>query len=79
MVNTKNNKLVLNTPPPIDLIQAALAAIQETLANIQAEVRAHSTDIASLKKEEGTSKRIENDAKTGIFGLNLAKSNYYSS
>ncbi|GKF41998.1 hypothetical protein Tco_0125340, partial [Tanacetum coccineum] len=47
--------MVLNTPPPTDLIQAALAVIQETLANIQAEVRAHSTDIASLKRGEGTS------------------------
>nr|GEZ05576.1 reverse transcriptase [Tanacetum cinerariifolium] len=55
MVNTMNNKLVLNTPPPTYLIQAALAAIQETLANIQAEVRTHSTKIASLKRGEGTS------------------------
>nr|GEX64462.1 hypothetical protein [Tanacetum cinerariifolium] len=43
MVNTRNNNLVFNTPPPTDLIQAALAAIQETLANIQAEVGTHST------------------------------------
>nr|GEV70029.1 putative mitochondrial protein [Tanacetum cinerariifolium] len=39
MVNTKNNNLVLNTHPTTDLIQAALAAIQEALANIQAEVK----------------------------------------
>nr|GFB15304.1 hypothetical protein [Tanacetum cinerariifolium] len=38
------------------LIQAALAAIQETLANIQAEVRTHITEIANLKRGEGTSK-----------------------
>ncbi|GKE72066.1 hypothetical protein Tco_1534107, partial [Tanacetum coccineum] len=38
-----------------DPIQAALAAIQETLANIEAEVRAHSTDIASLKRGEESS------------------------
>nr|GEW16251.1 putative mitochondrial protein [Tanacetum cinerariifolium] len=55
MVNTRNNNLVLNTPPPTDPVQAALAAIQETLANIQAEVRTHSTEIASLKRREGTS------------------------
>nr|GEX91735.1 hypothetical protein [Tanacetum cinerariifolium] len=55
MVNTKNNNLVLNTPPPADPIQVALAAIQETLANIQAEVRAHSTEIANLKTGERTS------------------------
>nr|GEW42237.1 reverse transcriptase [Tanacetum cinerariifolium] len=55
MVNTRNNNLVLNTPPPMDPIQAALAAIKETLANNQAEVRAHSTEIASLKRGEGTS------------------------
>ncbi|GJT54197.1 putative mitochondrial protein [Tanacetum coccineum] len=55
MVNTRNTNLVLNTPPPTDPIQAALAAIQETLANIQAEVRAHSTDIDNLKKGAGTS------------------------
>nr|GEU31245.1 hypothetical protein [Tanacetum cinerariifolium] len=36
-------------------IQVALAAIQETLANIQAEVKTHSTEIASLKRGEGTS------------------------
>nr|GEU91094.1 hypothetical protein [Tanacetum cinerariifolium] len=51
----QNNNLVLNTPPPINPIQAALATIQETLANIQAEVRTHSTEIASLKRREGTS------------------------
>ncbi|GKE90591.1 disease resistance protein, partial [Tanacetum coccineum] len=34
---------------------AALAAIQETLANIQAEVRTHTTEIANLKMGEGTS------------------------
>ncbi|GJT75254.1 ty3-gypsy retrotransposon protein [Tanacetum coccineum] len=61
MVNTRNNNLVLNTPPPTDLIQAALTAIQETLANIQAEVRAHSTDIASLKRGEGTSQPRRTD------------------
>nr|GEX40310.1 hypothetical protein [Tanacetum cinerariifolium] len=55
MMNTRNNNLVLNTPPPTYPIQAALAAIQETLANIQAEVRTHSTKIASLKRGEGTS------------------------
>ncbi|GJU08847.1 reverse transcriptase [Tanacetum coccineum] len=33
-----NNNLITNTPTPTDLIQAALAIIQETLANIQAEV-----------------------------------------
>nr|GEX16288.1 reverse transcriptase [Tanacetum cinerariifolium] len=51
----RNNNLVFNTPPPTDSIQAALAVIQETLANIQAEVRTHSTEIASLKRGEGTS------------------------
>nr|GEV17910.1 reverse transcriptase [Tanacetum cinerariifolium] len=55
MVNTRNNNLVLNTPPSTDPIQAALTAIQETLATIQAEVRVHSTEIASLKRGEGTS------------------------
>nr|GEX59720.1 putative mitochondrial protein [Tanacetum cinerariifolium] len=50
-----NNNLVLNTPPLTDPIQVALAAIQETLANIQAEVRTHSIEIASLKREEGNS------------------------
>nr|GFA20759.1 hypothetical protein [Tanacetum cinerariifolium] len=55
MVNTKNNNLVLNTPPPTYPIQAALATIQETLANTQAKVRAHLTEIASLKMGEGTS------------------------
>ncbi|GJX19436.1 putative mitochondrial protein [Tanacetum coccineum] len=64
MVNTRNNNLVLNTPPPTDPIQAALAAIQETLANIQAEVRAHSTDIASLKRGEGTSQPRRTDELT---------------
>nr|GEX87241.1 reverse transcriptase [Tanacetum cinerariifolium] len=38
MMNTRNNNLITNTPTPTDQIQAALAAIQETLANIQAEV-----------------------------------------
>ncbi|GKC64286.1 putative mitochondrial protein [Tanacetum coccineum] len=57
MVNTKNNNLVLITPPPTDPIQAVLAAIQENLVNIQAEVRAHSTDIASLKRGEGTNQQ----------------------
>nr|GEX20581.1 putative mitochondrial protein [Tanacetum cinerariifolium] len=56
-----NNNLVLNTPPPTDLIQAALAAIQKTLANIQAEVRAHSTEIASLKRGERTSQPRTNE------------------
>nr|GEZ08627.1 hypothetical protein [Tanacetum cinerariifolium] len=37
MVNTRNNNLITNTPTPTDPIQAALAVIQETLANIQAE------------------------------------------
>ncbi|GKA78799.1 reverse transcriptase, partial [Tanacetum coccineum] len=55
MVNTKNNNLITNTPTPTDPIQAALAAIQETLANIQAEVRTHTTEIANLKMGEGTS------------------------
>ncbi|GJU14591.1 hypothetical protein Tco_1142557 [Tanacetum coccineum] len=64
MVNTKNNNLVLNTPPSTDPIQAALPAIQETLANIQAEVRAHSTDIASLKRGEGTSQPRRTDEMT---------------
>nr|GEX27965.1 hypothetical protein [Tanacetum cinerariifolium] len=36
-------------------IQAALAVIQETLSSIQAEVKLHSTEIASLKRGEGTS------------------------
>ncbi|GKA67378.1 reverse transcriptase, partial [Tanacetum coccineum] len=53
MVNTRNTNFVLNTPPPTDPIQAVLAAIQETLANI--EVKAHSTDIDNLKKGAGTS------------------------
>ncbi|GJY94660.1 putative mitochondrial protein [Tanacetum coccineum] len=55
MVNTRNNNLITNTPTPTDLIQAALAAIQETLANIQAEVRTHTTEITNLKRGEGTS------------------------
>ncbi|GKF22270.1 hypothetical protein Tco_0074592, partial [Tanacetum coccineum] len=56
MVNTRNTNLVLlNTPPPTNSIQAALAIIQETLANFQAKVRAHSTDIDNLKKGAGTS------------------------
>nr|GEU51043.1 putative mitochondrial protein [Tanacetum cinerariifolium] len=55
MVNTRNINLVLNTPPSMDPIQAALAVIQETLASIQAEVKLHSTEIASLKRGEGTS------------------------
>nr|GEX96579.1 hypothetical protein [Tanacetum cinerariifolium] len=63
MVNTRNNNLVLNTPPLTDLIQAALAAIQETLANIQAEVRTHLTEITSLKRGEGTSQQ-RNDKLT---------------
>ncbi|GKF80798.1 hypothetical protein Tco_0239400 [Tanacetum coccineum] len=45
MVNIRNNNLITNTPTT-DLIQAALAAIQETLASIQAEVRTHTTDIS---------------------------------
>nr|GEX39359.1 hypothetical protein [Tanacetum cinerariifolium] len=53
-MNTRNNNLVLNTPPSTYPIQAALAAIQETLASIQAEVKLHSTAIASLKRREGT-------------------------
>ncbi|GKB87899.1 putative mitochondrial protein [Tanacetum coccineum] len=53
MVNTRNNNLVLNTPPPTDPIQAALAAIQETLA-----------DIASLKRGEGTSQPRRTDELT---------------
>nr|GEZ74013.1 hypothetical protein [Tanacetum cinerariifolium]GEZ92328.1 hypothetical protein [Tanacetum cinerariifolium] len=36
-------------------IKVALPAIQETLANIQAEVRTHTTEIANLKRGEGTS------------------------
>ncbi|GJT42534.1 putative mitochondrial protein [Tanacetum coccineum] len=64
MVNTRNNNLVLNTPPPTDPIQVALATIQKTLANIQAEVRAHSTDIASLKRGEGTSQPRRTDELT---------------
>ncbi|GKA81036.1 gag-pol polyprotein [Tanacetum coccineum] len=36
----------------------------ETLANIQAEVRAHSTDIASLKRGEGTSQPRRTDELT---------------
>ncbi|GKC38323.1 reverse transcriptase [Tanacetum coccineum] len=39
----------------LDFRRAALAAIQETLANIQAKVRAHSTDIDNLKKGAVTS------------------------
>nr|GEY42111.1 zinc finger, CCHC-type [Tanacetum cinerariifolium] len=50
-----NNNLVLNTPPSTDPIHAALAAIQESFASIQAEVKLHSTEIASLKRGEGTS------------------------
>nr|GEW99794.1 hypothetical protein [Tanacetum cinerariifolium] len=61
MVNTRNNNLVLNTPLPIYPIQAALAVIQETLANIQAEVRAHSTKIANLKRGEETSQPRTNE------------------
>nr|GEZ21088.1 hypothetical protein [Tanacetum cinerariifolium] len=55
MVNTRNNNLVLNAPLFTDPIQAALVVIQETLASIQAKVRVHSTEIASLKRGEGTS------------------------
>ncbi|GKB27943.1 gypsy/ty3 retroelement polyprotein [Tanacetum coccineum] len=55
MVNTRNNNLITNTPTPTDPIQAALAAIQETLANIQAEVRTHTTEIANLKRGEENS------------------------
>ncbi|GJX89622.1 putative mitochondrial protein [Tanacetum coccineum] len=55
MVNTGTNNLITNTPTPTYPIQAALAAIQETLANIQAEVRTHTTEIANLKRGEGTS------------------------
>nr|GEU79283.1 hypothetical protein [Tanacetum cinerariifolium] len=55
MVNTRNNNLITNTPTLADPIQATLAAIQETLANIQAEVRTHTTEIANLKSREGTS------------------------
>nr|GEU92368.1 putative mitochondrial protein [Tanacetum cinerariifolium] len=55
MVNTRNNNLITNTLTPTDPIQAAIAAIQETLANIQAEVRTHTTEIANLKRGEGTS------------------------
>ncbi|GJW15033.1 hypothetical protein Tco_0019166 [Tanacetum coccineum] len=54
MVNTRNNNLITNTPTT-DPIQAALAAIQETLTSIQAEVRTHTTKIANLKSGEGTS------------------------
>ncbi|GJT86961.1 hypothetical protein Tco_1068678 [Tanacetum coccineum] len=54
MVNTRNNNLITNTPTT-DPIQAALAAIQETLTSIQAKVRTHTTDIANLKRGEGTS------------------------
>nr|GFA28851.1 hypothetical protein [Tanacetum cinerariifolium] len=50
-----NNNLITNTPTPTDPIQAALAIIQETLANIQAELRTHTTEIANIKKGEGTS------------------------
>nr|GEX30993.1 hypothetical protein [Tanacetum cinerariifolium] len=53
MVNTRNNNLVLNTPPPTNLIQAALAAIWETLANTQAKVRTYSTEIAKVVKKFG--------------------------
>ncbi|GJS53570.1 putative mitochondrial protein [Tanacetum coccineum] len=55
MVYIRNNNLITNTPTPTDPIQAALAAIQETLANIQAELRTHTTDIANLKRGKGTS------------------------
>ncbi|GJX56318.1 hypothetical protein Tco_0286215, partial [Tanacetum coccineum] len=47
--------MITNTPTPTDLIQAALAIIQETLANIKAEVRTYTTEIANLKRGEGTS------------------------
>nr|GEY92164.1 reverse transcriptase [Tanacetum cinerariifolium] len=55
MVNTRNNKLVLNIPPSTYPIQAALASIQETLSSIQAKVKLHSTEIDSLKRRERTS------------------------
>ncbi|GJS72728.1 hypothetical protein Tco_0705569 [Tanacetum coccineum] len=51
----RTNNLITNTPTPTDPIQADLAAIQETLANIQAKVRTHTTEIANLKRGEGTS------------------------
>nr|GEZ13589.1 hypothetical protein [Tanacetum cinerariifolium] len=53
--NCRNNNLVLNAPPFTNPIQVALAVIQEILASIQDEVRVHSTEIASLKRGEGTS------------------------
>nr|GEU50874.1 hypothetical protein [Tanacetum cinerariifolium] len=55
MMNTRNNNLVLNAPLFTYPIQAALVVIQETLASIQTKVRVHSTEIASLKRGEGTS------------------------
>nr|GEU82867.1 hypothetical protein [Tanacetum cinerariifolium] len=55
MVNTRNNNLITNTPTPTYPVQVVLAAIQETLANIQAKVRTHTTEIANLKRGEGTS------------------------
>nr|GEV36521.1 reverse transcriptase domain-containing protein [Tanacetum cinerariifolium] len=57
MMNTRDNNLITNTPTPTNPIQAALAAIQETLANIQAEVRTHTTKIANLNRGEGTDQR----------------------
>nr|GEW68475.1 putative ribonuclease H-like domain-containing protein [Tanacetum cinerariifolium] len=51
----RNNNLITSTPTPTYPIQVALAAIQETLANIQAEVRTHTTKIANLKRGEGMS------------------------
>ncbi|GKE93789.1 hypothetical protein Tco_1574884, partial [Tanacetum coccineum] len=50
MVNTRSNNLIPTTPTPTYPIQAALAAIQETLTSIQAEVRTHTTKIANLKR-----------------------------
>nr|GEV03073.1 hypothetical protein [Tanacetum cinerariifolium] len=64
MVNTRNNNLITNTPTPTDPIQAALATIQETLANIQDEVRTHTTEIANLKRGEGTV-QLRNGELTG--------------
>ncbi|GJU00585.1 putative mitochondrial protein [Tanacetum coccineum] len=55
MVNTRSNNLIPTTPTPTDPIQVALAAIQETFTSIQAEVRTPTTEIANLKRGEGTS------------------------
>ncbi|GJS34369.1 hypothetical protein Tco_0532751 [Tanacetum coccineum] len=73
MVNTKSNNLITTTPTPTYPIQAALAAIQETLASIQAEVRTHTTEIANLKNGEGTSRLYPDNTPWEHFKVEVVK------